>query len=96
MTGFIGADQSKTITTLGRGGSDLSASVLGAVLDADEVTMYKVESEAAADGTLGPFSFYVCWEDVYVFPLALIARHSSGARWHEDGKSFFLIEVFFT
>jgi aspartate kinase len=53
VTGFIGADQSKTITTLGRGGSDLSASVIGNVLDADEVTMYKVESTAAADGTLG-------------------------------------------
>jgi aspartate kinase len=52
VTGFIGADQSKTITTLGRGGSDLSASVIGAVLDADEVTMYKVESDAAPDGTL--------------------------------------------
>jgi len=53
ITGFIGADQSKMITTLGRGGSDLSASVIGNVLDADEVTMYKVESTAAADGTLG-------------------------------------------
>jgi aspartate kinase len=52
ITGFIGADQSKTITTLGRGGSDLSASVIGSVLDADEVTMYKVESVAAEDGTL--------------------------------------------
>jgi len=52
ITGFIGADQSKTITTLGRGGSDLSASVIGNVLDADEVTMYKVESVAAEDGTL--------------------------------------------
>jgi aspartate kinase len=52
VTGFIGADQSKTITTLGRGGSDLSASVIGNVLDADEVTMYKVESVAAEDGTL--------------------------------------------
>jgi len=52
ITGFIGADQSKTITTLGRGGSDLSASVIGNVLDADEVMMYKVESVAAEDGTL--------------------------------------------
>jgi len=52
ITGFIGADPSKTITTLGRGGSDLSASVIGNVLDADEVTMYKVESVAAEDGTL--------------------------------------------
>jgi len=52
VTGFIGADSAKTITTLGRGGSDLSASVLGNVLDADEVTMYKVESAVAEDGTL--------------------------------------------
>jgi len=56
ITGFIGADQSKTITTLGRGGSDLSASVIGNVLDADEVTMYKVESVAAEDGTLASWT----------------------------------------
>jgi len=52
MTGFIGADRFGTVTTLGRGGSDLSASVVGNVLDADEVTMYKVESTTAEDGTL--------------------------------------------
>jgi aspartate kinase len=52
VTGFIGADRFKTITTLGRGGSDLSAAVIGNVLDADEVTMYKVESTPAEDGTL--------------------------------------------
>jgi len=52
VTGFIGADRFKTVTTLGRGGSDLSAAVIGNVLDADEVTMYKVESVTAEDGTL--------------------------------------------
>jgi len=52
VTGFIGADRFKTVTTLGRGGSDLSAAVIGNVLDADEVTMYKVESVTAKDGTL--------------------------------------------
>jgi aspartate kinase len=52
VTGFIGADRYGTVTTLGRGGSDLSASVVGNVLDADEVTMYKVESTTAEDGTL--------------------------------------------
>jgi len=52
VTGFIGADRFGTVTTLGRGGSDLSAAVIGNVLDADEVTMYKVESTAAEDGTL--------------------------------------------
>jgi len=52
VTGFIGADRFKTVTTLGRGGSDLSAAVIGNVLDADEVTMYKVESVAAEDGTM--------------------------------------------
>jgi len=52
VTGFIGADRFKTVTTLGRGGSDLSAAVIGNVLDADEVIMYKVESATAEDGTM--------------------------------------------
>jgi aspartate kinase len=52
VTGFIGSDRFKTVTTLGRGGSDLSAAVIGNILDANEVTMYKVESNTADDGTL--------------------------------------------
>ncbi len=52
VTGFIASDRFKNITTLGRGGSDLSAAVIGNVLDADEVTLYKVESETGEDGTM--------------------------------------------
>jgi aspartate kinase len=40
VTGFIAATPSGVPTTLGRGGSDYSASIFGAVLDADEVHNY--------------------------------------------------------
>ncbi len=37
ITGFIGATEAGAVTTLGRGGSDYSAAIAGAALDADEV-----------------------------------------------------------
>lgn len=40
ITGFIGATRAGKTTTLGRGGSDFSAAVLGAALDADEVWIW--------------------------------------------------------
>jgi aspartate kinase len=40
ITGFMGATKSGAITTLGRGGSDYSAGILGAALDADEVWIW--------------------------------------------------------
>jgi bifunctional aspartokinase / homoserine dehydrogenase 1 len=40
VTGFVGATQEGISTTLGRGGSDYSAAILGAVLDADEVQIW--------------------------------------------------------
>ena len=40
VTGFIGATVDGVQTTLGRGGSDYSASILGAALDADEVWIW--------------------------------------------------------
>jgi len=40
VTGFIGATADGVMTTLGRGGSDYSASILGAALDADEVWIW--------------------------------------------------------
>ena len=39
-TGFIGATPEGTITTLGRGGSDYSAAIIGAVLPADNVWIW--------------------------------------------------------
>src|SRR5580700_6102287 len=40
MTGFIGATEEGVLTTLGRGGSDYSATILGAALDADEILIW--------------------------------------------------------
>ncbi len=40
LTGFIGATESGITTTLGRGGSDYSAAVIGATLPADEVWIW--------------------------------------------------------
>jgi aspartokinase/homoserine dehydrogenase 1 len=40
VTGFIGATEGGTTTTLGRGGSDYSAAILGDCLDADEVWIW--------------------------------------------------------
>jgi len=40
VTGYIGATARGVTTTLGRGGSDYSAAILGAALDADEVCVW--------------------------------------------------------
>jgi aspartate kinase len=40
ITGFLGATREGVITTLGRGGSDYSAAIIGAALGADEVWIY--------------------------------------------------------
>jgi aspartokinase/homoserine dehydrogenase 1 len=40
VTGFLGATAEGALTTLGRGGSDYSASILGVVLDAQEVIIW--------------------------------------------------------
>ena len=41
VTGFIGHDPNGKITTLGRGGSDLTATALGASLGSDEIQVWK-------------------------------------------------------
>ena len=41
VTGFIAKDKNGVITTLGRGGSDLSATMLGAALGVDEIQTWK-------------------------------------------------------
>jgi aspartokinase/homoserine dehydrogenase 1 len=40
VTGFIGATRKGIITTLGRGGSDYSAAILGAAVDTDDLWIY--------------------------------------------------------
>ena len=41
VTGFIAKDKNGIITTLGRGGSDLSATMIGAAMHADEIQTWK-------------------------------------------------------
>ena len=55
VTGFIGATADGQLTTLGRGGSDYSATILGAALDADEVIIWTdVDGVLTADPRLVP------------------------------------------
>jgi aspartokinase/homoserine dehydrogenase 1 len=53
VTGFLGATKGGELTTLGRGGSDYSATILGAAMDADEVIIWTdVEGVLTADPRL--------------------------------------------
>jgi aspartate kinase len=53
VTGFIGATAGGTTTTLGRGGSDYSAAILGQVLNAEEVWIWTdVDGVMSADPRL--------------------------------------------
>jgi bifunctional aspartokinase / homoserine dehydrogenase 1 len=55
VTGFVGATAEGIVTTLGRGGSDYSAAILGAALDADEVWIYTdVDGVMTADPRVVP------------------------------------------
>jgi aspartokinase/homoserine dehydrogenase 1 len=55
VTGFIGASEKGTLTTLGRGGSDYSATVLAAALNAEEVIIWTdVDGVLTADPRLVP------------------------------------------
>jgi bifunctional aspartokinase / homoserine dehydrogenase 1 len=55
ITGFIGATTEGTLTTLGRGGSDYSATILGAALEAEEVVIWTdVDGVLTADPRLVP------------------------------------------
>ena len=55
ITGFVAATETGVTTTLGRGGSDLSAAIIGAGLDADEVWIWSdVDGILTADPNLVP------------------------------------------
>ena len=58
VTGFVGATADGRTTTLGRGGSDLSAAVLGRALDAERVEIWTdVDGVQSADPRLVPTAF---------------------------------------
>jgi bifunctional aspartokinase / homoserine dehydrogenase 1 len=55
VTGFFGADERGITTTLGRGGSDYSGSILGHALDADEIWIWTdVDGVLTADPRIVP------------------------------------------
>lgn len=55
VTGFIGATEDGILTTLGRGGSDYTSTILGSCLDSDEVwTWTDVDGVMTADPRLVP------------------------------------------
>jgi len=55
VTGFIGATTGRATDHLGRGGSDYSATILGAAMDADEVIIWTdVDGVLTADPRLVP------------------------------------------
>jgi aspartate kinase len=55
VTGFIGAARDGSLTTLGRGGSDYSATILGAALEAEEIIIWTdVDGVMTADPRLVP------------------------------------------
>ena len=60
VTGFIGATEAGQTTTLGRGGSDLSAAIFGAALGAEEVEIWTdVDGILTADPRLVPTAFRI-------------------------------------
>ena len=55
VTGFVGTSIDGTPTTLGRGGSDYSAAIMGAVLDAEEIQIWTdVDGVLTADPRMVP------------------------------------------
>jgi len=55
VTGFIGEDLDRVVTTLGRGGSDYTATLIGEVLGADEIYLWTdVEGLMTADPRIVP------------------------------------------
>jgi aspartate kinase len=55
ITGYIGKTKSGAITTLGRNGSDFSATILGAAIDAEEIEIWSdVDGIMTADPRLVP------------------------------------------
>ncbi len=55
ITGFLGKDERGNITTLGRSGSDFSASIIGAALDAEEIQIWTdVNGVMTCDPSLDP------------------------------------------
>jgi len=73
VTGFLGVTRSGLFTTLGRGGSDLTATILGVALGADEVRLY---TDVDGIKTANPREFpdAITIKDLSVFEAVELAR----------------------
>jgi len=93
VTGFIGKDRDGNITTLGRGGSDYTASIFGAALNAEEIWIWTdVTGIMTADpaviseaGSIGHLSFREAGELAYygarvLHPATIMPAMKKGIR----------------
>lgn len=78
VTGYIGKDKNGDITTLGRNGSDYSATIIGAAIGAEEVQIWTdVDGLLTADPELVP----------HAFPIALMSfGEASELAYYGGGK----------
>lgn len=82
VTGFIGSTAEGALTTLGRGGSDYSATILGAALNADEVTIWTdVDGLMTADPHLVPSASTI--EEISYREAAELARCGAKVLHHK-------------
>ncbi len=77
ITGYIGKDKNGDITTLGRNGSDYSATIIGAAIDAEEVQIWTdVDGVMTADPAVVP----------HASPLATMAFAEAGELAYYGGR----------
>lgn len=77
VTGFIGTNENGVTTTLGRGGSDLTASVLAACLEAEEIEIW---TDVSGIMTADPRKVRKA------FPVAQVAYHEAQEMSHFGAK----------
>lgn len=100
VTGFQGIDAVGNITTLGRGGSDTTAAVLGVALDAEKIEIYTdVEGVMTADPRVvenARIIDQISYEEVYQMALdgAKVVDHKAVAIAREGNKPLVIRSTF--
>lgn len=100
VTGFQGIDAVGNITTLGRGGSDTTAAVLGVALDAEKIEIYTdVEGVMTADPRVvenARIIDQISYEEVYQMALdgAKVVDHKAVAIAREGNKPLIIRSTF--
>ncbi len=100
VTGFQGIDAVGNITTLGRGGSDTTAAVLGVALDAEKIEIYTdVEGVMTADPRLvedARIIDQISYEEVYQMAVdgAKVVDHKAVAIAREGNKPLVIRSTF--